>query len=682
MTYNCILCNKEFKSSKEKNPLLQICNDCKKEHPDIVKNNISKVLSDTAEKQKKYWKEHPEEYREFLKERNKKKEETLIKKYGSLEEAEKNRMQKQLETLKKKYPDEDWNNITNPSQLKVAKENIKRKSAEKDSQFWKERKKKADNTKIEKYGSLEKAYASMNEKVKATIKEKYSEEDLKVIQEKKKQTLNKLLEENPEYWKDRAEKTKQTKIEKYGSLENAYSIMTENFKKSMLQKYGVNYIMDVPEFKEKMINSKQKNIKDNPDYWKNIREKTKQTKIEKYGSLENAKDSRMQKFRETCLEKYEVETPFESESIKQKIKDSLKEKYDISNVSQLPTHKEKVKNTISQFLEKFEKENNCTRYSTLIEKYGQGWLSLDLPYLKNKSYVFVSNDYIPQIEEYYRIGNSPTSHSEKDILTFIKNVYSGEILENVRNIINPYELDIYIPEKKIAIEYNGDFWHSTNNKEKRYHEIKSKLCEEKGIRLIHIYECEWKYSREKLESLIRIALGCGYSKIGARKCEVRKISNKEAKEFNDKNHLQNHRNALVTYGLFYNNELQQLMSFSRSQYNKNLKGSNNWEIIRGCPGSNNQIIGGVSKLFKTFIKEYNPDSIFSYCDFNKFDGKGYEAIGMKFLGYTGPDKFYVDKSGHKVNRNTSKRKLLESTCPYTIFGAGSKKYIWEKNENA
>lgn len=682
MTYNCILCNKEFKSSKEKNPLLQICNDCKKEHPDIVKNNISKVLKDTAEKQKKYWKERPEEYQEFLKERNKKREETLIKKYGSLEEAEKSRMQKQLETLKKKYPDEDWNNITNPSQLKVAKENIKRKSAEKDSQFWKERKKKADNTKIEKYGSLENAYSVMTEKAKTTIKERYSEEDLKDMQEKKKQTLNKLLEENPEYWKDRAEKTKQTKIEKYGSLENAYSIMTENFKKSMLQKYGSECIMDIPEFKEKMINSKQKNIKENPNYWGNIQEKTKQTKIEKYGSLENAKNSRMLKFKETCLEKYGVETPLESESIKQKIKDSLKERYNISNVSQLPSHKEKVKNTISQFLEKFEKENNCTRYSTLIEKYGQGWLSLDLPYLKNKSYVFVSNDYIPQIEEYYRIGNSPVSHSEKDILAFVKSIYFGEILENVRNVINPYELDIYIPEKKIAIEYNGDFWHSTNNKEKKYHETKSKLCEEKGIRLIHIYECEWKYSREKLESLIRIALGCGYSKIGARKCEIRKISNKEAEEFNNKNHLQNHRNALVTYGLFYNNELQQLMSFSHNQYNKNLKGSNNWEIIRGCPGSNNQIIGGVSKLFKAFIKEHNPDSIFSYCDFNKFDGKGYEAIGMKFIGYTGPDKFYVDKSGHKVNRNTSKRKLLESTCPYTIFGSGSKKYLWEKNENA
>ena len=86
-----------------------------------------------------------------------------------------------------------------------------------------------------------------------------------------------------------------------------------------------------------------------------------------------------------------------------------------------------------------------------------------------------------------------------------------------------------------------------------------------------------------------------------------------------------------------------------------------------------------SKLFKTFVREYNPDSVFSYCDFNKFDGRGYEALGMQFVGYTGPDKFYVDKSEHKVNRNPKKRKQLEESCMFTIWGSGSKKYLWKKN---
>ena len=206
------------------------------------------------------------------------------------------------------------------------------------------------------------------------------------------------------------------------------------------------------------------------------------------------------------------------------------------------------------------------------------------------------------------------------------------------------------------------------------------MAQDKGIRLIHIYEYEWNDpdKRPLLESLLKIAFGKVNEKIYARKCEVREISNKEAKEFNDKNHLQGHRNAQVTYGLYYQGQLRQLMSFSKTKYNKNLKGENDWEIIRGCPGSNNIVIGGVSKLFKHFIKNNNPDKIFSYCDFNKFDGKGYEAIGMCFMGYTGPDMKWVLKDRSVVERQPSKHAELKKQSVDQIFGAGSKKYLWEK----
>lgn len=682
--YNCIICNGEFKSPRVLNPLLQICSECKKTHPDTVKENRTKVWRESVEKQKEYWDAHPEEYKTFIEERNKKRDATLVAKYGSLENAKKLKIEKQMATLKEKYPDEDWEHITNPSQLRIARENIRKKASEKDEAFYEERKKKADKTKIEKYGSLENAYFVMLENQKNTIKEKYGVErcvDIPGTLEKRKETLNKIVSENPDFWKERQSKTNATKIEKYGSLENASLAVAESTKKTFLKKYGAENAMDVPEFREKLHRIWEEKKSENPNYYKSIRQKIENTLIEKHGSLEEANRLRKEKREETCLKKYGFITPLQNEKVKQKIKDTIREKYGVeNNISQRPGHAEKMRRAIDAKAEAFEKENNCTRWSTLVEKYGQGWFHMNLPYLKDNSSCFVSNEYLPQIEEYYRLGHSSVSHAEKEVLDFVKSIYSGKILENVRNIINPLELDIYIPEKKIAIEYNGDFWHSADGKTyKNYHEEKSKACEKLGIRLIHIYECEWVYSREKLESLIRIALGCGYSKIGARKCEVRKISNKEASPFNEKNHLQGHRNAEVTYGLFYNEELQQLMSFSRCKYNKNIKGDNDWEIIRGCPGSNNQIVGGVSKLFKAFVREYNPDSVFSYCDFNKFDGKGYEALGMQFVGYTGPDKFYVDKSGHKINRNPKKRKQLEESCMFTIWGAGSKKYLWRKN---
>jgi hypothetical protein len=71
--------------------------------------------------------------------------------------------------------------------------------------------------------------------------------------------------------------------------------------------------------------------------------------------------------------------------------------------------------------------------------------------------------------------------------------------------------------------------------------------------------------------MLDIALGRVKTKIYARNCEIKQITNKEAKVLNEKIHLQGHRNAQVTYGLFYNNQLVQLMSFSHIKYNKNIK---------------------------------------------------------------------------------------------------------------
>ena len=121
------------------------------------------------------------------------------------------------------------------------------------------------------------------------------------------------------------------------------------------------------------------------------------------------------------------------------------------------------------------------------------------------------------------------------------------------------------------------------------------------------------------------------------------------------------------------------MSFSKTRYNKNLLSDTEWEIIRGCPGSNNIVIGGVSRLFTHFIRDYKPTKVFSYCDFNKFSGTSYEAIGMHLIGYTGPDLKYKLQDGTVVSRSPKNYKYNNEHCAYRMFGAGSKKYEWRAN---
>ena len=280
--------------------------------------------------------------------------------------------------------------------------------------------------------------------------------------------------------------------------------------------------------------------------------------------------------------------------------------------------------------------------------------------------------------DHYGQLNPAKSQYEDQVATVL-----GVCELNAKGIIDPYEIDLYYSDKNIGIEFNGDYWHSDLFKDKYYHFNKSLLAEQRGIRLIHIFENEWNdpIKQKILISMLKIALGQTNSRIYARHCEVREISNNEAREFNEQNHLQGHRNAQVTYGLFYKNKLVQLMSFSKTRYNRNLSTDNSWEIIRGCPGSNNIVVGGVSKLFKHFVKNYEPDEVFSYCDFNKFDGRGYEALGMKMIGYTGPNMLWLMNNGRVVNRSPKRHKELQESSVGKIWGAGSKKYLWTNPNN-
>jgi len=140
----------------------------------------------------------------------------------------------------------------------------------------------------------------------------------------------------------------------------------------------------------------------------------------------------------------------------------------------------------------YEKTHNCTRIGTLIERYGQGWLSLDIPkIIRNKNAHFISNDYIPIIEKYANENHNYRSKKEIELYNFIRSHYDKTIIHNSKQIIKPLELDIYLPDINIAIEYNGTKWHSIENgKSNDYHLNKSLKCRELGIRLIHIYEFE------------------------------------------------------------------------------------------------------------------------------------------------------------------------------------------------
>lgn len=235
---------------------------------------------------------------------------------------------------------------------------------------------------------------------------------------------------------------------------------------------------------------------------------------------EQKKNEIKEKRRNTCAEKYGYKTNLLSKSCKSGLTAVEASHTKEARQKAIATYKQhrldgtiigqnvkKSWETRHNKIQQYCKEHNCTSVIDLISKYGQGWLSLDIPRIYvNKQNSVISNDYLPIIEQYF-ISNqySNKSKAEQHIIDNLN--YTGTIIHNDRTIIKPKEIDIYLPDLKIGIEYNGLYWHSIENGTDKYsHRNKSLACRKLGIRLIHIFEFE--NLDEQIQLLNKLISGC------------------------------------------------------------------------------------------------------------------------------------------------------------------------------
>jgi len=232
------------------------------------------------------------------------------------------------------------------------------------------------------------------------------------------------------------------------------------------------------------------------------------------------------------------------------------------------------------------------------------------------------------------------SNIQQELYNFLSNVYNGRIVENDRTQILPLELDFYLPDKKFAIELDGIICHSENfgSKSRSYHLNKSTECEKKNIKLLHIFENEWINKQNIVKSIIKSNLGIYDKVIYAKDCKIKEISDEQKNIFLGENHLQGKDISKIKLGLFNDNKLISVMTFSKSRFNKNVE----YEMTRFANKLDTKVVGGASKLFKHFIKVYNPVSIISYSDKRYFTGEIYKNLGFNYIEDTSPNYFYFD----------------------------------------
>jgi DNA-directed RNA polymerase subunit RPC12/RpoP len=243
-----------------------------------------------------------------------------------------------------------------------------------------------------------------------------------------------------------------------------------------------------------------------------------------------------------------------------------------------------------------------------------------------------------------------------------------ELISKGYNVLPSYkklgpEIDIFIPDKNIGIEFNGLYWHSElNGKDKKYHLRKSEYYEQKNVQLIHIFEDEWNNKKDIVLSRLLHLLSSKSKSYYARKCIIKSISSSEKNKFLNLNHLQGTDKSTIYYGAYFNDILVSVMTFSKPRISLGNKTSKlgEFELVRFCNLLNTNVVGIFSRFISKFIKDYTPSKISTYAD-RRFSSitNVYSKNRFRFSGYTSPNYFYMLKYGKRLHRyNFTKHKIL------------------------
>ena len=450
---------------------------------------------------------------------------------------------------------------------------------------------------------------------------------------------------------DTVKKRAQTKLDKYGSAGfNNRSLA----KKTNIEKYGV----------------------DNPSKNNLVKQKIQQTVVEKY------KSGDIQNKRQQTFDKRYSGHPQQTIKVKEKKKQNTLKKYGVEHTTQLPRVIEQIQNSKEQsYLDQYQWVIDYITTSPELKL--RTVLAKETGVSLNIISHLVDKYNLPHIE--VEIG---TSSGEKELCDFLK-TNNIEFQTNNRSLLSGQEIDIYIPKYNLAIEFNGIYWHSEKfGKSANYHLNKTEICQSQNIQLLHIWDHEWQdiAKQDIWKSMILSKAGKYQHIIGARKTKFDVVNRADAREFLENNHLSGFVKSKDHYGLYYNNQLIMLASFSHSRYSKSV----DTELIRLCTKKDHLVVGGASKLFAR-----QPNTKFvSYANRRYSTGNVYNQTGLTFITQTKPNYWYYIRNQLQSRLQFQKHKLKEKikifdptltevenmhkNNYYRVWDCGNLTYVYER----
>lgn len=512
---------------------------------------------------------------------------------------------------------------------------------------------------IEKSTELQKKCRSRD--LKISFQEKYGVDNpfqLDSVKSKIKNTnMKKYGVDNPSQSEIVKQKKRESCINHYGVDSHLKSEEIINqIRETNLKKYGKSSTLQVPEF----------------------REKARLTNMKKYGTLHPLQSSEVQeKQKSTCIEKYGVDNVSKSDVVKEKRRLTFQKRYGVNNPFRSPSILERIANTnLSKYgcINPFSNPDVKDKIKeTCMEKYGVPYHCMTQKCIEAQGHI------ISKINQHFH-----------------QFLLDKGIESEFEFTIENRSYDFHILNSNILIEINPTYTHnsavgpvfSSHQREPLpfdYHRMKTQVAKSNGYHCIHIFDWEdWN----KIAGLI----SPNKKRIYARNCILKEVSESECHKFLEKYHLQNScKGQSVRLGLYYKDELVQLMTFGKPRYNKNYQ----WELLRYCSNSDYIIVGGSQKLFKKFIDKYNPESIISYCDTSKFNGNVYQKLGFVFKTITNPTAHWFNGSRHitdmllrqrgadqligtNYGKGTNNAEIMIKYGYLPVYDCGQSVYQWTK----
>ena len=416
---------------------------------------------------------------------------------------------------------------------------------------------------------------------------------------------------------------------------------------TLIERYGSKNLSEIPEIRETISKGVKKAYE---DHKKEIIEKRQETNTKLYGNGNFlASEQGIEILKKKNQENLGVDYPFQNPKFQSTARGIYIQKSGFNNPAQDPNSlKKKEQTNINKYGFINPAQNDTIRekiLKTTKERYGVEY-HRQLPSERNK------------LKEWCEANPEKlfTSKAEQEILDWVRLYYSSA--QKYRK--DSYEIDIFIPDLNLGIEYNGLFWHSESCKPKRYHLDKTKYFKKLNIRIIHIFENQWRDNKEQVKSFLLSAMQKNQNRVFARKCKFVWSDSKEEiqKSHNllDTFHIQQHTNSTkYVANVYYDDQL-----IGTATFGKHHRDTTKWVLSRFCTEKNYTIVGGLNKISKIASKNLKAD-IISWADYSISNGNGYQKAGWMLEETLAPDYFYVKLSTSKIISKQSRQKNIVNT---------------------